>query len=582
MKNNWIIKDQNPELSAELARELNVTPLVGQLLINRGIDTDESARRFFESGIRELPSPFLMAGMEAAVERIVKAVADTETVAVYGDYDADGVTSTSLLCGFLRSLEVDAIYFTPHRVKDGYGINERAVKELGARGATLIVSTDCGITADKEVEAAKGMGIDFVVTDHHLPGERIPDAVAVVNPKLPGCEYPEKDIAGVGVAFNLALAVRARLRENGFFDSREEPNMAHYLDLVAIGTVTDRVPLEGANRIMVKEGIKRMKARARPGIEALKKVSRINGSMNSGDIGYRIGPRINAAGRISGPETAVELLLSESSEQAQEIARRLDEQNRSRQQLERDALSEAISVIESGEGGNSACIVVASRNWHPGIIGPVASKIVDRYSKPAFAISVDEDGTGRGSGRSVENLNLFEVLKHCGGMLERCGGHAMAAGITVSEDKIDTFRDALEEYLGKTPGDAKQTQAEKTHTIDAKVGIGDLSIEMVRQMEVLEPFGSGNPNPLLLLEGANIVSHNIINGAHIKLFVEGGNGSGQIEAIWWNAVGRDGSEEPEGLSDLVFTPEINTWGNRQKLSLRMVDLNKSQSGGGSG
>ncbi len=574
MKENWLIKEQFPELSERLARDAGVSPLVGQLLVNRGIETDEDAAKFFKSGIRELPSPFLMAGMEQAVSRIEKAVADGETVAVYGDYDADGITSTSLLCGFLRSLEIDAIYFAPHRVNDGYGINGRAVEELGRRGATLIISTDCGITAVDEVEAAKGLGIDFIVTDHHLPGENLPDAVAVVNPKVPGCGYPGKEIAGVGVAFNLALAVRARLREKGFFDHREEPNMAQYLDLVAIGTVADRAPLVNVNRIMVREGIKRMESPKRLGIGALKEVSRINGGINSGDIGYRIGPRINAAGRIGGPETAVELLLSDRTEQAREIARKLDEQNRNRQRLERKALEEAVSMLEqSPESSDLECIVLASQDWHPGIIGPLASRLVERYSKPAFAIAVDENGVGKGSGRTVPEINLHEALKQCGDSLERYGGHAMAAGITVLENRIDAFRKALGDHIEKL-GLREKDAAERTCVIDARIELGDLTLEMARQIEILEPFGSGNPKPVLLLEGAKIVSHNIIKDSHIKLFLEKDERGKPLEVMWWNAADKNADGDLEGRADIVFTPEINTWGDRKTLTLRMVDINR--------
>ena len=570
MKDGWLIKEQSPQRSAELAGELDLIPVVGQLLINRGIDTGEQAADFFNNGIGDLPSPFLMAGMEAAVARMEKAVTGDETVAVYGDYDADGVTSTSLLCDFFSALGVNAIYFAPHRIRDGYGINERAVGELGQRGATLIVSTDCGISAVREVEAAKALGIDFIITDHHLPGDTLPDAVAVVNPKLPGCQYPAKNIAGVGVAFNLALALRARLRENGFFDSREEPNMARYLDLVAIGTVTDRVPLEGVNRIMVREGIRRMADSGRPGIEALKKVSRIYGPPDSGDIGFRMGPRINAAGRIGGPEAAVDLLLCDSAEQADEMARLLDERNLERRRLEKDALEEALSMLEGDPASaERACVVLASGGWHPGIIGPLASKLVEKYSKPVFTIAIGEDGVCKGSGRTVAGINLHEALKACDGALSGYGGHAMAAGITVSEDNIDAFRDALDEHIKANGADGKPVA--RALEIEAKVSAADLTVEAVRQIELLGPFGSGNPNPVLLLEGAKVVSHDIVKESHLKLFISRGGGEDTIEAMWWNAAGA-GMKAPEGEANIVFTPEIRRWRGRETVSLRVADM----------
>ncbi|MCY4043196.1 MAG: single-stranded-DNA-specific exonuclease RecJ [Candidatus Dadabacteria bacterium] len=570
MKDNWLIKEQFPERSAELAKELKMKSIVGQLLINRGIDTDEKAEEFFKSSFVDLPSPFLMAGMEAAVARMVKAVEGGETVAVYGDYDADGVTATSLLCDFLRALGVEAIYFAPHRIRDGYGVNDRAVEELGRKGATLIVSTDCGISAVREVKTAKQSGIDFIITDHHLPGDTLPDAVAIVNPKLPDCRYPAKNIAGVGVAFNLALALRARLRENGFFDSREEPNMARYLDLVAIGTVTDRVPLEGVNRIMVKEGLRRMVVSDRPGIEALKRVSRINWPPTSSDIGFRMGPRINAAGRIGEPETAVDLLLCESSKSAAKMARRLDEQNRDRQRLEGEALEEALSMIEDDPANaERACVVLASKDWHPGIIGPLASKLVERYSKPVFTIAIGKYGVGKGSGRTVAGVNLHEALKTCGGALSEYGGHAMAAGITVSNKNIDAFRDAFDEYVRSSA--APEAKPGRTLEIDAKVSVADLSVEMVKQVETLGPFGSGNPTPVFLVEGAVVVSHEIMRDVHLKLAIGRGGGEETIEAMWWNAAGR-GGRAPEDEVNMVVTPEVRRWRDREFVALRVEDL----------
>ena len=576
MKDNWVIKEQFPERSAELARLLMMPALVGQVLINRGIDTEEKAADFFKGGVGDLPSPFLMSGMEEAVARLEKAVAEGEMVAVYGDYDADGVTATTLLCDFIRTLGTDAIYFAPHRVRDGYGINERAVRDLGRQGATLIVSADCGINAVGEVETAKTLGIDFIITDHHIPGETLPDAAAVVNPKLPGCKYPEKNIAGVGVAFNLALAARARLRENGFFDTREEPNMGRYLELVAIGTVADRVPLEGANRIMVKEGIKRMAASDRPGIEALKKVSRIHRPPDADDIGFRLGPRINASGRIGGPGTAVDLLLCDSSQQAEKMARLLDRRNMERQRLEREAMEEAVEMFEGDPGGaERSCVVLASEKWHPGIIGPLASRLVEKYSKPVFTISVGDGGVCKGSGRTVEGVNLHEALGACGGDLADYGGHAMAAGITVSKDNIESFRNALDKHLRATGANGKP--AVRTVEIEAKVSPSDLTVKMARHLDRLAPFGSGNPSPAFLLEGAQVVSSEIFKESHLKLVILGGERKKDtVEAMWWNAAGR-GVKAPEGKADIVFTQEIRSWRGRDSIMLKIEDMEETAS-----
>ena len=413
MKNNWIIEKENPKLRDKLAKSLQISPITAQILVNRGIENETEANLFLNCTLFDLPSPYLMKGMDRAIERIKKALKNNERIAIYGDYDVDGVTSTALLYSFLKVLKANVTYYNPDRLKEGYGINIDAVKKLAEQGVSLIISGDCGITAVKEVEQAKELGVEFIVTDHHQPPQELPQAVSILNPKLSECKYPGKEIVGVGVIFNLVIALRRALRDEGFFKNGE-PNLGDYLDLVALGTVADCAPLLDVNRILVKEGIKRMQSPKRLGVQALKEASSIKGEVTSYDLGFKLGPRINASGRMSTADNAVALFISENLEEARELAKELNEKNSNRQSTEGEIIKEAISLLESNPaliGTNS--IVLASRNWHPGIIGIVASRIVERYEKPTMLIAITEDGVGKGSGRSLEGINIYAALSEC-------------------------------------------------------------------------------------------------------------------------------------------------------------------------
>jgi len=391
MKSNWIIEKENIKLRDKLSKGLKISPITAQILLNRGIENETEANLFLNCTLFDLPSPYLMKGMDIAIERIKKGLHENERIAIYGDYDVDGVTSTALLYNFLKDINANVTYYNPDRIKEGYGINIDAVKKLSQDGVGLIISGDCGITAVKEVEQAKELGVDFIVTDHHKPPQELPKAVSVLNPKLSDCKYPAKEIVGVGVIFNLVIALRRALRDEGFFKNGE-PNLGDYLDLVALGTVADCAPLLDVNRILVKEGIKRMQNPKRLGLQALKEASSIKGEVTSYDLGFKFGPRINASGRMSTADNAVKLFISDNLEDAREIAKELNKQNTNRQDTEAGIVKEAISQLESNPeiiGSNS--IVLASRNWHPGIIGIVASRIVERYEKPTLLIAISED-----------------------------------------------------------------------------------------------------------------------------------------------------------------------------------------------
>ncbi len=561
MKKNWTIKKENPKLRERISKNLGISPLTAQLLINRGIGNEAEANLFLNSTLFDLPSPYLMKGMDKAVERIKRAIEKKEKIAIYGDYDVDGVTSTALFYTFLKGLGADVIFYNPDRMKEGYGVNIEAVKRLAEGGVTLFISGDCGITAVKEVEEAKRLGADFIVTDHHKPPEELPDAVSILNPQLSDCKYPGKTIAGVGVMFNLAVALRRALREDGFF-SNGEPNLADYLDLVALGTVADCAPLMDVNRIFVKEGIKRMENPKRTGLLALKEASSITGAVNTFDLGFKLGPRINASGRMSTAGKAVELFITDDIRSARDIAKALSRENSERQNIEGGILDEAVRQIESEPGILDAkSIVLASPDWHPGIIGIVASRIVERYEKPAILIAIGGNGIGKGSGRSVEGINIYSALSECRELFEQFGGHEQAAGLSIKAEKIDEFRAMFERAISGS-GHAYVPRLD----IDGEAEFQELTDALLTEFGMLEPFGIGNPEPVLIARSVEVLSQRIFKDKHLGLKLKQGTKS--LDAIWFNAGGV--TELPDRI-DLAFTPEFNKWNGKKDIRLRVLD-----------
>jgi len=561
MKENWIIRKREPELQKKISEKLSVSPVTAQVLINRGVNNEAEAEAFFGSSLFDLPSPFLMKGMDKAVKRLSNAISAKEKIAIYGDYDVDGITSTSLLFNFLREIGVDVVYYNPERLTEGYGINFEAVKSLGEKGVTFIVSGDSGITDWEEGQKAGELGIDFIITDHHQPPARIPEAVSVLNPHIEGCRYPGKEITGVGVIFNLVIALRRFLRDNGFF-GEEEPNLGDFLDLVALGTVADCAPLVNINRIFVKEGIKRMHEPKRAGIRALKEVSFIDGQVRSSDLGFRLGPRINAVGRLENASSAVELFITDDMEQAREIADNLNRQNITRQSLEKKIRDQAVSMIENNpEFRNASALVLSSRDWHSGVIGIVASRIVEMYKKPAFLIAVDDGGIGKGSGRGLDGINLYEVISEFGDILIQFGGHELAAGITIKEDDILAFRELFNSRTAAL-GDVFSS----TLTIDCEVDLDDIDHDLVSELSTLEPYGIGNPQPVLLSRSVNVLSKKVFKEKHLGLKVRC---SGDVyDAIWFNSEYQDIPD----VIDMVFSPEFNSWNGRNDVRLTIKDL----------
>ena len=557
----WVVARPAKGPVEKLSAKLGILPITAGLLVNRGMSSAQDAEAFLSASLSDLPSPFLMKGMEEAVRRLCRCIYEKEKVAVYGDYDVDGVTATSLLTSFLRALGCDVTYYIPDRFTEGYGVNSSALHTLKQKQVTLVISVDCGITAADEVAQARTLGMDFIVTDHHSLLGQLPEAAAVINPRQTDCRYPGKELAGVGVAFNLALALRRTLREEGFFKTVAEPNMGDFLDLVSLGTISDRVPVENVNRIMLKEGLKRMRTPKRLGLRALKEVSGIDDGIEIFDLGFRLGPRINAAGRLDSADKAVELLLADSLEEASSLAKFLDERNSERRGIEEKILRDATRMVESApEYAESNSLVLSSRKWHKGVIGIVASSLAGSCGKPAFLISVDENGVGRGSGRSFGGINIFSVLLKCEDLLVEFGGHAYAAGVTVLEEKIGLFRERFSQELEKS-GQKPETRLD----IDSEIGLSNISDTLVSEIESLSPFGEGNPEPLFLSRVVDVVDQRLLKDQHV-LFRVRGDGS-VVNCIWFYASRK---HLPEKM-DLVFSLRFNVRNGKREPRLFIKD-----------
>lgn len=562
----WVVARPAKGPVEKISAKLGILPITAGLLVNRGMSSAQDAEAFLSASLSDLPSPFLMKGMEEAVRRLCRCVYEKEKVAVYGDYDVDGVTATSLLTSFLRVLGCDVTYYIPDRFTEGYGVNSSALRTLKQKQVTLVISVDCGITAADEVAQARTLGMDFIVTDHHSLLGQLPEAAAVLNPHQTDCRYPGKELAGVGVAFNLALALRRTLREEGFFKTVAEPNMGDFLDLVSLGTVSDRVPVENVNRIMLKEGLKRMRTPKRLGLRALKEVSGISDGIEIFDLGFRLGPRINAAGRMDSADKAVELLLADSLEEAFSLAKFLDERNLERRGIEEKTLRDATRMVESApEYAESNSLVLSSRKWHKGVIGIVASSLAGSCGKPAFLISVDENGVGRGSGRSFGGINIFSVLSKCEDLLVEFGGHAYAAGVTVLEEKIGLFRERFSQELEKS-GQKPESRLD----IDSEIGLSSISDVLVSEIESLSPFGEGNPEPLFLSRAVDVVDQRLLKDQHVLFRVRGDDSV--VNCIWFYASRK---HLPEKM-DLVFSLRFNVRNGEREPRLFIKDARETR------
>ena len=568
MQKSWKIAEP-PDHSAVSSWGSTLHPLVARILSCRGIGSAEEASQFLAPALGKMLDPFLLKGMEQAVERLVAALQTGETICIYGDYDVDGITGTALLVSFFRTLGCTCHYFIPNRFDDGYGLSLEALERIiETVGATLIISVDCGIISIDEALFCRQKGIDLIITDHHAPREIIPHALAVINPLQPGCAYPFKSLAGVGVAFNLLIALRATLRKKGFFGANGAPDLRQWLDLVTLGTIADVVPLIGQNRIYAFHGLRQLSGVTKTGIESLKKVAGISGVVSCGQVGFRLAPRLNAAGRMESAVPGVELLLCSDARETLQIATDLDAANAERQAVERRIFEEAVAMVEaSGCYPTCRSIVLASDTWHQGVIGIVASRMVERYHRPTILIALTGDGCAKGSGRSIPGFHLLDALHPCSSHLERFGGHRYAAGVGLKEAMVDTFATAFEaESFRLLEGD----ELIPGLNVDAEAEPGEVTLELALELKKLEPFGAGNPEPVLMMRGLTVLEKRVVGEGHLRLRL--GLYGNVFNAIAFRMADRD----TMGKIDVAFFPEVNEWKGSTSLQLRIKDLRPSE------
>ncbi|MDP3792078.1 MAG: single-stranded-DNA-specific exonuclease RecJ [Candidatus Omnitrophota bacterium] len=559
MRRIWKIKDQNAAMQNSFYSELNISKITAQLLSNRGIDNVKDAGEFLACSLSSCHDPFLLKDMDKAVTRIKKAVCDKERILVYGDYDVDGMTSVAMLKQALLNLGATVETYIPNRLEEGYGLNTNAIKKAVNDGVSLIITVDCGISSFKEIEYAKALRIDVIVTDHHeIVNSRLPQAYAIINPLQESCNYPFKHLAGVGLAYKL---VKALYEGTSFFAE-------DFLDLVSLGTIADIVPLIGENRILAKHGLDEINKRNRMGINALTEISGLSGKdISSGHIGFMLGPRINAMGRVGSPQKAIDLLLTDNKDEAAILAKVLDTENKNRQKIESRVLDEALSKLEREVNfKHHKVIVLGSVGWHAGVIGIVASRIADRFYRPTILISLDGKH-GKGSGRSVEKFNLFNVMLQCKDLLIGFGGHEGACGLTIDKDRLDEFRDKINIEAEKcTHEDTFSQQLD----IDMEIPLNMLTENVINEIESLAPFGEENPRPVF--SSRNLVVKDgprQIGKKGFKMWVTDNNVT--CEAVNF---GRNEILIPKTGSgvDLAYMPSINDWQGVQSIQLELKDI----------
>ncbi|MFZ5645681.1 MAG: single-stranded-DNA-specific exonuclease RecJ [Bacillota bacterium] len=561
----WRVKKTDPILKYIFQHELKISPVLATLLANRGISTVIEARLFLEGSLDNMHDPYLMADMEEAVGRIGHSLDQGEKILIYGDYDADGTTATALLVRVLRSLGGMVDYYVPHRMEEGYGLHLEILRKAGLDGFKLVVTVDCGISSVEEVAANRAqMGPDVIITDHHEPPDKIPEAVAVLNPKRGDCRYPFKELAGVGVALKLAQALLDRRGRAG--------EWVNHLDLACLGTVADIVPLIGENRVIVKYGLNTISSAQNTGIKSLIEVSGIKSdSLGTREVGFALAPRLNAAGRIGDASISVDLLLTGDPEEAAGLAEILDRGNQERQRIEGMVLAEAMGILDADPQISAGrVIVLASEGWHSGVVGIVASRLVERYYKPVLMISLDGD-EGKGSGRSIPGLHLYNALHHCAEFLIKFGGHAQAAGFTINTGKVVELRRALNEYADKVNDEIFIPGIE----LDAMVSLDEITDGLVREIQIMAPFGHSNPGPLLACRGAGLVSCREIgrNGGHLKLRLKEKNK--YIEGIAFKMASCADEISAASEVDVAFSPSINEWKGKKSIQLEVKDIRPS-------
>ena len=562
MNKKWQICEVDKEKVEKLKSKYGISELLATILVNKNITTQKEIEEFLNPTRNDFFDPFLINDMDIAVERIRKAIETQEKVIIYGDYDVDGITSITVLKSFLKDVGLDVDYYIPNRLEEGYGLNKNAIDEIAKNKYTLMITVDCGISAIEEVNYANSLGIEVIVTDHHEPGEELPKALAVIDNKRKDSKYPFRELAGVGVAFKVSQALAQSMNV-------KEEEYLKYLDIVCVGTISDIVPLISENRVITKLGIKLLKQTRNTGLKAI-----INSSgysqINSTTISFGVAPRINACGRMGKAEQALKLLLSKDIYEVNKLTQELNNYNRERQEIEKEIFESVLNKIEQNNLDKNRTIVVGGEGWHHGVIGIVSSKITEKYFKPSILLSFEEDGTGKGSGRSIPGFDLHEALMKCENCLEKFGGHSMAVGLTLKKDKFEQFYDEFE----KVAEENKTENIVPIINVDAKIELNEIDKTVVEDLKQLEPFGEANKMPVFALKNIRIDSIRALSeGKHLKLTLRDNNQI--INAIGFN-IGELANEYKIGDKvDLAGVLEINTFNGIDNLQINIKDIMKS-------
>ena len=559
------MRRQDADQAASLARVLGVSPILAALLISRGYDDESSARSFLTPNNKQIHEPFLMLGMREAVARLEQAIDNQEPILIYGDYDVDGTTGTAVLLRALKLLGAQTGFHVPHRFTEGYGIQQAALERARNQGYKLVVSVDCGIRAHEPLYWARDNGLDVIITDHHLPDgdQGSPPALAVLNPNQVGCNYPDKHLAGVGVAFKL---VHALFRERG-----RESQVAAFMKIVAIGTVADVAKLVGENRAIVALGLKDLAKARNPGLRALMEVAGCGDGkgMTAYDLGFRLGPRINAAGRMDAAKAVVELFDTRDTEEARRLAIHLDTRNEERKVVQQQIIDLAVAELADNGKPGSHVAVIAGEGWHRGVIGIAASKIAERINRPCVVFSIEGD-VAHGSGRSIAAYHLLDGLTSCADLFEKFGGHSHAAGVTIRPERIDQLRERLNQHAASC---LTADDLEPSVTIDLELRAEDVTFGLTKELQSLEPYGAGNTRPVFCSRGLRLVSEPVVmKDRHLKMRLAGANNR-PLEALWWNCI-EPGQQTPElkGSIELAYTIETSVWNDEIKVQLNVADL----------
>ena len=554
----WVVRQVDPIQQGLLSQALSISAATASLLLNRGVTNVEQATAWMSP--LQSHDPFLIPDMERAVDRLFRAMQRREAVCFYGDYDVDGMSATSIYLSFFQGLGAEVRAYVPHRLREGYGLNESAVQVLAKEGISLLVTSDCGTTSHREIDLANKLGMDVVVTDHHRSDMEMPPALAVMNPHRPDAQYPFDGLCSGGLAYKVAQAYDRK------YGSGSAP-LESLLDLVALATIADVVPLQGENRLFVREGLVHLSRGARCGIRALKQVAGISRECTAETIAFKLGPRLNAAGRLDEAIKGVRLLTTESEREAKALAEDLEQLNQARRELEAKILQEAVAQVEAREWAGG--IVLYARGWHLGVVGIVAARIMEQFHRPTIVIAVNEQGIGKGSARTVPGFDLYQALAGCRDLLIAFGGHPSAAGVTIQEARLPEFS---ERFSAIAETWLKETQSVPMLHVDSEVRLNEVTLQLIREIGTLHPFGAGNPEPTFAVRGLDVLNARVVGEKHLKMTVRQG-GSLPFDSIGFGMK----SLEDRGLSlktpiDVAFTPELNHWNGYDRIQLRIRDI----------